>query len=411
MGNAIVVLGNYSVQIQSSQPSSKLPRFSGYAACPLKNIYLQVDKTDPFFEDSTIEKLDLLAELQAIGQQEGFRVKAQIPNRLCSNPSDIPNDGRLILEGYSIDWGQDNKTFLMGKSGLEVGAFDENLRFRPKWRQAEKDSQSQAASDLAKTLGLPLKKLRSVIEGGNLFLGRDNQGNPYALLGEDALHDTEKVLRHEGEPENGIQEKAFKMLAEDLNVAPSNLHIIPQPNFHLDVALRPLNYPVVLLHDPELSQSLLHEAMRQSSNPQEIRSLSRVQAILDEGFSKRKYATVDEVEKSLQDKGFQVIRVPGVLPGEGARYGNPQPTNLLNAIVHQRPNGELAYLTNESQFPTLNRLFEAELKKKVPQVKTVYFVAGRRYGSDGSNYLGDTLQRGGGLHCLTTEEPDFDRWA
>ncbi len=109
----------------------------------------------------------------------------------------------------------------------------------------------------------------------------------------------------------------------------------------------------------------------------------------------------------------------------------------MNAIVHQKDNGKLVYITNDADISiedlyillnkkvpqkykgcnkgfnqvldeaglyNLNKLFERDLKKKARDIDEVYFISGGR-NPNGSTvvrkYLGDN---GGGIHCLQSEQ-------
>ena len=58
----------------------------------------------------------------------------------------------------------------------------------------------------------------------------------------------------------------------------------------------------------------------------------------------------------------------------------------------------------------IEKIFEKELKEKMPQVKEVYFVEGEAR-NDGTTTISEYLKNlHGGIHCLCAEEPNFDIW-
>ena len=123
----------------------------------------------------------------------------------------------------------------------------------------------------------------------------------------------------------------------------------------------------------------------------------------------KNYDPHKSVIKALKQAGFIPIEVAGVL-GSGI--------NFMNAIVNQHQDGTISYITNstrcKSEFVSkIEKSFEEELRQKVPNIDKVYFVQGmKEFEEEMSNYLMDNLSvRGGGLHCMTMEEPNFEIWA
>ncbi len=77
--------------------------------------------------------------------------------------------------------------------------------------------------------------------------------------------------------------------------------------------------------------------------------------------------------------------------------------HYLNGFMNQnKHNGKPFLLTNDSDLPTLNRLFEADLRSVLPELGNLYFVSGTRF-PEGGTFLGEGLGGGGGLHCRIVE--------
>jgi hypothetical protein len=112
---------------------------------------------------------------------------------------------------------------------------------------------------------------------------------------------------------------------------------------------------------------------------------------------------------ALENAGFVPIEIAGVF-GSGI--------NFMNAIVNQHPDGKISYITNVSECETsfvskLQVEFEKELRQKVPNIDKVHFVKGK---DDSVGFMHNHLTyaldvKGGGIHCMTMEEPDFEAWA
>jgi hypothetical protein len=134
-------------------------------------------------------------------------------------------------------------------------------------------------------------------------------------------------------------------------------------------------------------------------------------------FSKDNIA---EIKQALENTGLglKIIPVPGII--------EQCDINFMNAIVHQRPNGGLVYITNKSNDfnkygninlnnyygVDFNEMFQKYLMQAAPFVKRVEFIEGSVDLTSNNNYISKCLRdESGGVHCMVTERPDFDRWA
>ena len=121
-----------------------------------------------------------------------------------------------------------------------------------------------------------------------------------------------------------------------------------------------------------------------------------------------KYASHTKTVEALKKAGFIPIEIAGVYS---------RGINFMNAIVNSHPDGTISYITNSTSCknPFISKLqeeFEADLRKKVPNIDKVYFVSGQKnIQTENLNYMMYNLnKRGGGLHCMTLEEVDFNAW-
>ena len=180
-----------------------------------------------------------------------------------------------------------------------------------------------------------------------------------------------------------------------------NIYPIPQQNFHLDMFLRPIGYPYVLVDNPNLVLKNVKDL--QDGSEQMKHLLKRVKAHIN---SKKHWAKVDSTLEDLKKHGFIPIEIAGDYLPE---------VNFMNAIVHKRNDGTLSYITNSSKnssktYLEFMNMFENDLKSKVPNVAKVHFVAGKE-DFEGRNFVMSSLYNlSGGLHCMTLEEPDFEKW-
>ncbi len=233
---------------------------------------------------------------------------------------------------------------------------------------------------------MPKIDINMPIEGGNCFLGKKTSGEYFALIGNKNLCGND-----------------IPFIAKHLGIKGENVHLIPQPDFHIDLGIRPLNYPYVLLGDRKLTANLILAKYKLDNSTKLL--------IETEGnFLPHDYAGIDKIEHELRQKMFIPIRVPGIL-------GDNQ-VNYMNAIVHQESKGDLIYITNDCQ-PScyknidINSLFKEYLMKQVPQIKKVEFISGGSNNNSNAygTYMNFALARtGGGIHCMTSERPDFVKW-
>lgn len=340
----------------NNQP--KRSSFRGQIAAPIKELHIPADyspKFKPFLEELN----------QKCGKY--FKIIVQTSEGLVAdfNKLNFTSTGYLE-EALGFKWGQDNKIFL-GKDKL--GVFTKSQSY-------------SGVAELAQNLGLEKKYIDLNIEGGNCFLGKKQNGEDFALVGKNALKSTTK-----------------EKFADVLEINKKNLHVISQPDFHIDLGIRPLVYPYVLVGDPKLTIDL---AMKNNFEKSQIDFLKRANKFWLKAESNEKYSTPDEVIRELKSQGFKTIKVPGLLASD------PR-LNFMNALVHQNDNGDLIYITNKTNVGArfgidFENIFEKHLKSKVPSVKEILFI-------EGDGFVQGSLCNGGGIHCLSAERIDHEKWS
>lgn len=316
--------------------------FKGYDALPLRAIHYEKSSFTDTFDD----------EMRSIAQKEGFEIKS------TKGSCKWLQDNVTFIE-------QDKKPFMLTRDSSAVDNFVIN---------SKKYGISQAYS------------LNYAI-GGNSFIGKTSSGERWMLVGEDEIN---RIGKH--------------AIAKTYDVKIKNIYAIPQQNYHLDMFLRPIGYPFVLIDNP----ILVKKKLSQMKHNGDISGLITLQKDYQdyEDSRQRNYASHSKVIKALKKAGFIPIEIAGV-------YGRN--INFMNAIVNKRPSGAISYITNssvcESSFISkIEEEFKADLMKKVPYCNRVYFVSGP-IEENGENYLMYQLGTfGGGLHCMTSEEPNFDIW-
>ena len=163
--------------------------FKGYDALPLKALHVEETTSDP-----------IRAELQDIAEQENFQIR------------------------YSTDcfkWIQDYKTIIDSRKQPVVIANDRTSQYffdemRYKYR-------------------IYGKRREPIVAGGNSFIGKFPDGEKWMMIGD-------------GELTN----KTYSYIAQEYGIKEENIIPIPQQNYHLDMFMRPIGYPFVLVDSPEL---------------------------------------------------------------------------------------------------------------------------------------------------------------
>lgn len=348
--------------------------FKGYFACPIKELHFQTfnsaNRRYPVIRDlqrKCGKYFDIIVQTaDGFSPAKKFKKPPQKEVRKSAYP------------GEYCEYGQDNKLFIENKILLLQGCMDAG------WKEAK---------ILAEHLGIKSQSVRSNVQGGNCFLGKLPTGENFALIGQDAL-----CIRRDSTPWSGgdvIKTVTKQEVAKEMGIKPENLYVIPQPDFHLDMAIRPLKYPYVLVDDMDLTFSMAKTDKQRDYLKNEVYLLSQKEMIAE-----KKYATPKQTAEELEKHGFKPIMVPG-------SFGFYRTVlNYMNAIVHQNPDGSLTYITNRSERGkkfwlglNMEKIFTEYLKTQCPDVKDVIFIDWQTMGRESA-----------GIHCLTSERPDFERW-
>lgn len=366
------------------------PAFKGYDARPLKAVVMTISD-DP-------NALGVIKEMADIGEKSGFSVFfSKGGDYLYKNFKSIQKafEEKLPIIKYN-KWAQD-RAVLTPKKEIITDGLESNNSFARKIR-ALSDGKIQETEDY--------------IEGGNIFFVKNGDKNEMLLGAEDLP----------GRTVTGLQ-KAYGV---------DKVHILPQADYHLDLFYRPLNDKKILIADDRLTLKGIRKGIsgakkylkaHPESNP-ETQAVKKVQEKLEDILKKFKEDKklnhnfqADEIEPILKEKGFEPIRVPGRLYYTIPNYKRDDlvhSMNYINAVVHEKPDKTLTYITNKS---SLNEDcgITPEIAKKIgfdfeemfvqslkPHIKKedVHFVSGTK------NHMAKLLEdEAGGIHCLCNEIP------
>ncbi len=318
--------------------------FKGYDAAVIKNIYVQ-DNIYNIFQD----------EIRNFCKKENIDTYAI-------------NHRGIWLQDYQTILNNDDKKFILA---------------------SQTKSPKEAIRDF-NDLGFNIKKSPCYIPGGNCFIGLYPNGEKWMMVGSDDLYSRSK-----------------KAIMDRYKIKKENILKIPQPNFHLDMALRPIGYPYILVNDFELSKKYIDDLYENNADYKTLReNFYNNKRITEYNYSA---ITNNKLIETLLSYGFEPIRIAGVFDGS---------SNFINAIVNKHADNTISYITNSTKsknpyYSALEEIFEKELKSKVQNIKDVYFIKGldstcKSQYKNQMMYFLSHLE--GGIHCMCMEEPDFEVW-
>ncbi|MEZ0368592.1 MAG: hypothetical protein ACAI44_05815, partial [Candidatus Sericytochromatia bacterium] len=332
---------------------------------------------------------------------------------------------------------------------------------------ANRDEYLNAAA-LAQGLGRPLRTTRFYNEGGNMLVGSLPNGEAYAVIGRDGLivsafhleaqfqADPDRVpefapereiaqvtrmglnqpfaslspdqqclidqtslrLQATGEiysDQNAGRMRAIQFLARmelskevfasDLELPQANLIFVAQPEFHIDMHMRPLAPGQILINDFDANERLLLQAKAKAApgswEAHELEGMrarnARLKAVME--------PVMRQIETQLRSGGLEVVRAPGVMQ---APMHNPSPelapenrirhVNFMNAIPATRPgSNQQIYITNHTSLAPLRAAY-ADYLRKERGIETVHWI-GSGGGERNKSAAEQSLDLEGGLDC------------
>ncbi|MFN8612104.1 MAG: hypothetical protein U0931_31455 [Vulcanimicrobiota bacterium] len=249
-------------------------------------------------------------------------------------------------------------------------------------RQAQEELVNSALSTGTRDLSMAV----SYVEGGNILNGHRPDGSPYALVGQDSLAITARLL-----PAQAGQAEAIGQVAADYGLLPQQIIPVEQPgDFHLDMAMTLAGPGQVLLNDSRqvlalqkqwISEHYQHSWFNRDEQPGELEQVEKK--------ANKTAIFEDIVEKQLKAAGLEVFRVPGVFPKSVA---NVQ-MNFLNLRQGQNDRGE-TFAVSLGGEPQAERAFAETLLTKIPaSYQRIHFLD--------RTLTPETLHFNGGIKCRT----------
>lgn len=313
-------------------------------------------------------------ELEAIGKEVGFEV----------NDWKLLNSGGIWIEDYGVRR-SDGKMIVISEDA--AGGVDANRRNREHIIQNRKNistiGQGSAVSyfDLveAKFQQEDLVRSKSYLEGGNVLNTKLADGTPAAVVGEESIGYTLQAMGLENNEEN--VEIAKKQIAEDLGLKTEKVTFMPQYDFHIDMAYRPLHNGQMAVPDYDEGIKLLQETNIEGMSGQAKQALiTKMTEMRDKTAGIRLQA-----EEKLTEAGYEIVKIPCFATDSQSII------NYMNGIGGTSKTGESFYITNKSDYPELNEAMKKYFKNA--GIDKMYFVSTSPF-----------LSAQGGIDCLTQEE-------
>lgn len=374
--------------------------FTGYDARPLKGILAR---------DSGFGKpfCNLLQETAEILNKEGVDVFLQTSNGIVKN-----NFSKIESKPTGFwPWAQDRIMFLQDKTifASPVGAIDRGY---------------EKIAEFFKTTFSTNKKN---IDGGNYFFIKEKHGKDSVILGKDEF----QLLK-------------FPEVKKFFNN--KTITSITQPDFHIDLGIRPLNNKNILVNDPQMLINELKAASTRAkvlATKESDTKLGNVADKIDNLIKQIESSSthLDSIKnykllrQELKHNKFNVIKVPACIGTpdtnlsflESLAKQNGAPSSLtqnlnykmnyVNAIVHERPDKSLVYITGKTRLDneigitpqiaekidfSFEKMFKNSLKNYIAP-EDIHFV--------GKGFVSDLIEKyDGGFHCLFAEIPKNNQY-
>lgn len=190
-----------------------------------------------------------------------------------------------------------------------------------------------------------------------------------------------------------------EIMAGDVGIDPERLVFVDQPEFHIDMSMRPLGPGEVMVHHPQASLDLINEAL---SDPQ-LRSWERQELLEMRSYAQYELQQLgpmyDDLIDQLEDQGLLVEEAPGHF------QSNSRQANFMNAIPGKTADGTNNYIVIGSSIKPLERAFTKFIKEY--GVDDVTYVGGN-YSEDGLTAGEISLELAGGIDCRESSHAGQD---
>lgn len=391
-------------QIARNDGGFLAPRnFEAMGATPAGNLARR--KLKDTFEENTRKRLPPDSYVNAKGHPDGGQVPMKVWGQRASQSVHTLKTGR-VTQGSSLVEGGNLvvATNLKGETRHLVGEASviQTALIMEKDGRITPELVKERAAALSGTPAFKDSKLKAV--GETL---RKTGALPPGASKPEALQGAREHL--------ATMDLARDAVAKDLGIHPSDVVVLEQPAFHLDMALAAGPGGHILLQDHGKTTLLAKEMAKRNhltdADKQQLAAYQENAKLLHGQLAESTTRTA----KQLEAAGYGVVRIPGSLVektsvtpyldgsqvtrhAEGSR-----PINYFNNISGTAKDGKMYYMTNGAT-GTLGALFNGYMDKTL-----------RTLGFDDVHFLGveggrahASLAEGGGIRCLTTVFPHQD---
>jgi hypothetical protein len=153
-------------------------------------------------------------------------------------------------------------------------------------------------------------------------------------------------------------------MASELGIKRRNLIIVSQPDFYIDMTIKPITKNKVLLNHHQASLSLLHKL--REDMPEMEADINQTMANIK--ADKAQIQLNHLIEKQLKRQGLKVLRTAGGFTLNG------QTINFLGGLSGQNDAGQPFYITQASGLEGANKLFRNFIYNHLSREIQVYFV-------------------------------------
>ena len=204
--------------------------FKGYDARPLKALVAR----EPHYAKGATFSIypQIIKKLSDIGKQEGFDVFIQTANGIFDTYSrtNMGNSVNNLPSGMGLVWAQDFLTFTPDKKLITL----ERLGLK-KFSEA-----------ICNFFGYSLSENPQHIPGGNMFFIKEGSKNSLIIGANDFYRTGINALKQE--------------------FGADKIYPIAQPDFHIDLGIRPLKNKTILVEDQEMTLNLINEGVQKAEN-------------------------------------------------------------------------------------------------------------------------------------------------
>jgi hypothetical protein len=358
----------------------------------------------------------LILDMAAVGEQEGFTLA--IHTTAAGLPQLQKELDGMVASGRITQAYRDSITIVTGNGDSGNAWTQDNGEIRgnvmmvpPKLEEDDiaggegevsRGDHRQQKIQLAASLGLEVKEMKTYLEGGNVLAGKRPDGQRFAIVGQDSV-DTSRNLLERTLGRKVSEAEVKKAIAEDLGIDPKQVVFAAQPSsYHMDMAMTVMGGNEVMLNDPVAAAKTEAQWRREDhakleppkGSPEhaawEKQGAEMEADIADQlSVAEAKSEGVAKTAADLQKAGFTVKKVAGVFP----HYQ----MNFMNSVQLTNPKGErvAVMLGGDSRGQDLIKAQYAKYG-----VTQVHFTD--------PAYTAPTLSAYGGIRCRTKEVGGHD---